>query len=47
MQGQKKDWCFHHLDDVEKRMDSIQDIACLAQHLLDTGIVKPGKLGIM
>lgn len=38
---------FHHLDDVEKRMDSIQDIACLAQHLLDTGIVKPGKLGIM
>lgn len=38
---------FHHLDDVEKRLDSIKDIACLAQHLLDTGKVKSGKLGIM
>ena len=34
-------------NDVEKRLDSIQDIACLARHLMDTGIVKPGKLGIM
>lgn len=38
---------FHHLDDVEKRLDSIRDIQCLAQHLLDTGRVQPGKLGIM
>lgn len=38
---------FHHLDDVEKRMDSIRDIECLARHLLDTGKVLPGKLGIM
>lgn len=38
---------FHHLDDVEKRLDSIKDIACLARHLLDTGKVKSGKLGIM
>ena len=38
---------FHHLDDVEKRMDSIRDIECLARHLLDSGLVKPGKLGIM
>ena len=38
---------FHHLDDVEKRLDSIKDIACLAQHLLDTRKVKSGKLGIM
>jgi dipeptidyl aminopeptidase/acylaminoacyl peptidase len=38
---------FHHLDDVEKRMDSIRDIECLARHLLDSGLVRPGKLGIM
>lgn len=38
---------FHHLDDVEKRLDSIQDIACLARHLVDTGKVQSGKLGIM
>lgn len=38
---------FHHLDDVEKRMDSIRDIACLARHLMDTGMVQPGRLGIM
>ena len=38
---------FHHLDDVEKRLDSIRDIACLAEHLMEAGIVRPGKLGIM
>ncbi len=38
---------YHHLDDVEKRMDSIKDVAWLAQHLYDTGIAKQGKLGIM
>ena len=38
---------FHHLDDVEKRLDSIRDIACLAQHLMEEGVVQPGKLGIM
>ena len=38
---------FHHLDDVEKRLDSIHDIACLARHLMEEGIVGPGKLGIM
>ena len=38
---------FHHLDDVEKRMDSIRDIECLARHLLDSGLVRSGRLGIM
>lgn len=38
---------FHHLDDVEKRLDSIRDIACLARHLLDEGLARSGKLGIM
>lgn len=38
---------FHHLDDVEKRLDSIRDIACLAQHLISSGQAQAGKLGIM
>ena len=38
---------FHHLDDVEKRLDSIHDIACLAEHLLAEGLAEAGRLGIM
>jgi dipeptidyl aminopeptidase/acylaminoacyl peptidase len=38
---------YHHLDDKEKRLDSIADVAALAEHLVKTGIAQPGKMGIM
>ncbi len=38
---------YHHLDDVEKRLDSIADVAALAEHLVKKGIARHGKMGIM
>ena len=38
---------YHHLDDVEKRLDSVHDVACLVQHLIDTGIADPKFIAVM
>ena len=38
---------YHHLDDVEKRLDSVHDVACLVRHLIDAGIAAPGRIAIM
>lgn len=38
---------YHHLDDIEKRLDSIHDVEQLVKHLIDTGIAKEGSIGIM
>ena len=38
---------YHHLDDIEKRLDSVHDAACLAEHLVQTGIADKDKIAIM
>lgn len=38
---------YHHLDDVEKRLDSIRDVAALAEHLIAGGVATRGKMAIM
>ncbi|MCI8567519.1 MAG: S9 family peptidase [Lachnospiraceae bacterium] len=38
---------YHHLDDVEKRLDSVHDVACLVEHLIDAGIAAPGRIAVM
>ena len=38
---------YHHLDDVEKRLDSVADVACLVQHLIDTEVADPERVAIM
>lgn len=38
---------YHHLDDVDKRLDSVKDIAALAEHLIETGITEAGQLAVM
>ncbi len=38
---------YHHLDDVEKRLDSVHDVACLVQHLVDEGIADPKRIAVM
>lgn len=38
---------YHHLDDVEKRLDSIADVAALAEHLIESGIAQRERIGIM
>lgn len=38
---------YHHLDDVEKRLDSVKDIAALAEHLIEYGIAEAGQLAVM
>ena len=38
---------YHHLDDVEKRLDSVHDAACLAEHLVQAGIAPKGKIAVM
>jgi len=38
---------YTHLDDVEKRLDSVEDIACLIDHLVKTGVADPQKIGVM
>lgn len=38
---------YHHLDDVEKRLDSIRDVKALVGHLITEGIARPDGIGIM
>ena len=38
---------YHHLDDVEKRLDSVHDVACLVQHLVDERIADPKRIAVM
>jgi len=36
-----------HLDDLEKRLDSVHDAACLAEHLVEVGIADPSTIAVM
>lgn len=38
---------YHHLDDVEKRLDSIKDIAALAKHIVDIKLADKDKIAVM
>lgn len=38
---------YHHLDDVEKRLDSVADAAALAKHLVADGIALQDKIAVM
>ena len=38
---------YSHLDDVEKRLDSVRDIEALVQHLVDSGVADRGRIGVM
>lgn len=38
---------YHHLDDIEKRLDSVHDAACLAEHLVEAGIADKDKIAVM
>lgn len=38
---------YHHLDDVEKRMDSVADIDALVKHLIARGIADPTRIAVM
>ncbi|MBQ6014479.1 MAG: S9 family peptidase [Firmicutes bacterium] len=38
---------YSHLDDVEKRLDSVKDIEYLVKHLTEEGIADPKRLGVM
>lgn len=38
---------YHHLDDVEKRLDSVHDVACLVEHLIEAGIADPKRIAVM
>lgn len=38
---------YHHLDDVEKRLDSVRDAAALARHLAETGLADQDKIAVM
>ncbi len=38
---------YHHLDDVEKRLDSVHDAAALAEHLAEEGIADPKRIAVM
>lgn len=38
---------YHHLDDVEKRLDSVHDAACLAEHLVEIGLAEKGRIAVM
>lgn len=38
---------YTHLDDVEKRLDSVRDIEALVAHLISSGIAQKGKLAVM
>lgn len=37
---------YSHLDDVEKRLDSVRDIESLVAHLISTGVAAKGKLAV-
>ena len=38
---------YSHLDDVEKRLDSVKDIESLVKHLIDTGIANAKRISVM
>ncbi len=38
---------YHHLDDVEKRLDSVHDVECLVKHLIEAGIADPKRIAVM
>ena len=38
---------YHHLDDVEKRMDSVHDIESLVGHLVECGQADPDRIAVM
>ena len=38
---------YHHLDDVEKRMDSVRDIDNLVKHLVACGQADPQRIAVM
>jgi prolyl oligopeptidase PreP (S9A serine peptidase family) len=38
---------YHHLDDVEKRMDSVADINSLVDYLVQSKIADPDRIGVM
>ncbi len=38
---------YHHLDDIEKRLDSVKDAACLAEHLEKENIADKGRIAVM
>lgn len=38
---------YHHLDDVEKRMDSVKDIQALVSYLIEQKIADPGRIAVM
>ena len=38
---------YHHLDDVEKRLDSVHDAACLAEHLVKEGLAEKDRIAVM
>ena len=38
---------YTHLDDVEKRLDSVQDIDSLVKHLVETGIADKDRIAVM
>lgn len=38
---------YHHLDDVEKRMDSVRDVAALVDHLIKSGKARLGSIACM
>ena len=38
---------YTHLDDVEKRLDSVHDVECLVHHLIDSGIADPARIAVM
>ena len=38
---------YTHLDDVEKRLDSVRDIDSLVKHLIETGIAAEGRIAVM
>lgn len=38
---------YSHLDDVEKRLDSVKDIEALVKHLVETGVADKNRIGVM
>ncbi len=38
---------YSHLDDVEKRLDSVKDIESLVHHLVETGVADRRRIGVM
>ena len=38
---------YTHLDDVEKRLDSVQDIDSLVKHLVETGVADKERIAVM